>query len=84
MKIITGNQLQMLTVFPNFLWEEKGFLISVAPVELLKFEKWPQVLLRNYNSGEESSPVLSTHQAFKSIFINILLVSLHLSREFQK
>ena len=45
--------------FPKFLWEEKSLLISLAAFELLKFEKWPQVVLRNHNFGEESSPVLS-------------------------
>ena len=44
--------------FPKFLWEEKSLLISLAAFELLKFEKWPQVVLRNHNFGKESSPVL--------------------------
>ena len=39
--------------------EEKSLLISLAAFELLEFEKWPQLVLRNYNFGEESSPVLS-------------------------
>ena len=30
-----------------------------SPYELLKFEKWPQVVLRNHNFGKESTPVLS-------------------------
>ena len=34
-------------------------LIPLAAFELLKFEKWPQVVLRNPNFDEESSPVLS-------------------------
>ena len=48
-----------VTYFPKFLWEEKSLLISLTAFELLKFEKWPQVVLRNPNFGEESSPVLS-------------------------
>ena len=48
-----------VTYFPKFLWEEKSLLISLAAFELLKFEKWPQVVLRNHNFGKESYPVLS-------------------------
>ena len=48
-----------VTYFPKSLWEEKNLLISLAAFELLKFEKWPQVVLRKHNFGEESSPVLS-------------------------
>ena len=45
-----------VTYFPKFLLEEKSLLISLATFELLEFEKWPQVVLRNHNFGEESSP----------------------------
>ena len=48
-----------VTCLTKFLWEEKSLLIYLSAFELLKFEKWPQVVLRNYNFGEESSPVLS-------------------------
>ena len=49
----------MLPIFLNFYGKKKSLLISLAAFELLEFEKWPQVVLRNYNFGEESSPVHS-------------------------
>ena len=42
------------TYFPKFLWEVKSLLISLAAFELLKFEKWPHVVLWNYSFGKES------------------------------
>ena len=36
------------------------FLISPTTSELLNFEKWPHVALRNPKFGEEISPVLSS------------------------
>ena len=49
----------MLPIFLNFYGKKKSLLISLAAFELLEFEKWPQVVLRNYNFGEEGSLVLS-------------------------
>ena len=40
---------------PSFLWEEKK-LVSVTAFELLKLQKWPQVVRRNHIFCEESSP----------------------------
>ena len=52
--------------FLKFLLEGKSFLISLAAFELLKFEKWPQVL-QNHYFGEESSPVLSYSTFFRTL-----------------
>ena len=49
----------MLTIFINFHGKKKLVDIPKTAFELLKFEKWPQVVLQNPNSGKESSPVIS-------------------------
>ena len=41
--------------FPKFLWEVNSFLISPTTFELLNFEKWPHVALRNPKFAEEIS-----------------------------